>query len=566
MTNRDHTVLACLLAIVGLYVVHLSTVEIQPWDEGLYAVRGEAIAVHGEWWDQTPHALGGLYSSTAPPMTSWGVALGIKLFGRTALGVRFFTLLCSALALWMMYLIGKRFLSYQGAILADCLLGSSLHWVIYARQAMTEVPLMAFVLVALWALEKGERAKGRNGEMAKGRNGWGMPWHARSVFIVAFGAALLTKMAVSFLPVLFVLPMLRRRDLRWTALVMVLGGIVIAAPWYATMMMRYGDDFWLAMTVPHIMTAVEQNVRAMGPLYYVNQLVVAHPMLVVAFIYAVVAVVKRDLLPAREQTDVWSVMMWFISGILVLSLAQTKNPHYVVILLPAAVFVAVYGLERIMSMAPRRLSKLTQSLIMIAVMFVTIPGLRETLKHPSLLVADPIALIIVGIWVVMIIGDLVLPSTIVDAWMIRQYRPLIYIVAGLMFLRVIEVVWTGHKDQIMGGREVSVALMERASVVKHFTYLYHQHNTGDAMNPQLAWYTAGWMNGGDPKYSYTPVHMPERTADLDAVASTAVSGSSWVVYYHPGIDEATELEVTAGLAALYDVAVNNEHYTLFQLR
>jgi hypothetical protein len=127
-------------------------------------------------------------------------------------------------------------------------------------------------------------------------------------------------------------------------------------------------------------------------------------------------------------------------------------------------------------------------------------------------------------------------------------------------------VWNGFPEQIRGGREVAMALLERASAVKHFTYLYHQRNAGDAMNPQLAWYTAGWMNGWDAKYRYTPVHMPEKGADLNVIASVAVSGSSWVAYYHPGMDSVTTTEVTAGLAALYDVTVSNDHYTLYQLR
>jgi hypothetical protein len=38
------------------------------------------------------------------------------------------------------------------------------------------------------------------------------------------------------------------------------------------------------------------------------------------------------------------------------------------------------------------------------------------------------------------------------------------------------------------------------------------------------------------------------------------------VYYHPGITDGSRMEVTAGLAALYDVSIKTNHYTLFQLR
>lgn len=561
MTNRDHTVLACILAIIGLYMVHLSSVEIQPWDEGLYALRGESIVKYGTWWDQTPHTLGGLYSSTAPPLTSWGTAVGISIFGRTVLGVRFFTLLCSALALWMMYLIGKRFLSYQGAILSICVLGTALPWVIYSRQAMTEVPLMAFVLVALWAAD---RVKGWKGERVEGDSQLATRYSL--FFSVAFGAALLTKMAVSLLPVLFVLPLLRDKATRWRAVVMVIGGLAIAAPWYLTMLGRYGDDFWLAMTVPHVLTAVEGNSAGLGPLYYVNQLILAHPVIIVALIYVVAAVFRRSLLPTQDEQTPVLILLWFLVSMIIFSLSATKNPHYVVMILPAAVLAAVYGLERIVTQGPRRLTLLALTMMFVSASYAMMPGLRAALKQPALLLDDTTMLIVLSINGLLIISALFLPLTIVDEWTIRSYRGVVIFVSVGALIRAVTVVWNGYPEQIRGGREIAVSLLEQASAIKQFTYLYHQRNAGDAMNPQLAWYTAGWMNGWDPKYRYTPAHMPEKSADLNVIASVAVSGASWVVYYHPGVDTLTQTEVTAGLAALYDVAVSNPHYTLYQLR
>ena len=86
------------------------------------------------------------------------------------------------------------------------------------------------------------------------------------------------------------------------------------------------------------------------------------------------------------------------------------------------------------------------------------------------------------------------------------------------------------------------------------------------MNPQLAWYTAGWMNGWQDGYSYEPVHMPAETYDLDAVAAVATQPLPWVVYYHPGISDEVRTQVMAGLAVSYDVYEQLEHYTLFVKR
>jgi len=43
MTARHHTVLATLLVLGGLFVMRLTNVEIQPYPEGLYALRGLSI-------------------------------------------------------------------------------------------------------------------------------------------------------------------------------------------------------------------------------------------------------------------------------------------------------------------------------------------------------------------------------------------------------------------------------------------------------------------------------------------------------------------------------------------
>ena len=55
--------------------------EVQPWDEALYCVRANACLQFGAWLDQTQYAVGGLYSSTHPPLLIWLMAGFVKLFG-----------------------------------------------------------------------------------------------------------------------------------------------------------------------------------------------------------------------------------------------------------------------------------------------------------------------------------------------------------------------------------------------------------------------------------------------------------------------------------------------------
>ena len=551
MTSRQHTVLAVLLAIVGFYLIRMSVVEIQPWDEGLYAVRGESIALYGEWWDQTPHALGGLYSSTPPPMASWGVAIGTAIFGRTSLGVRIFTILCAGVALFLFYRIASRFASHQGALVGMIALGTSLHWLVYARQAMTEVPLMMFTLLGLYAaLQLGERATSSD-------------LRAVLLGILAIAGALMTKMTVGLLPALFFLPLLRDREQWWKPLAIIMAGVALAAPWYLHMFSTYGDDIWLSMSIPHLWTSIEGNTGSLGPLYYVNQLLLAHPLVIVALWYVMVAVLQRSILPEREKSGAMLSVLWFVLTMLVFSLAPTKNPHYVVMLLPAALLTAVYAYERLMTDASSRTFGVGLALMASGMMWVMIPSVRTALRSLSF---DAFTMVIAAALILIPVIVFLLPARMLERVKGLGYRAMLIAVVIAGGLQAIGVVFNGRPEDIRGGRQVAVTLLEQAKYYKEFTYLYHRQNAGDAMNPQLAWYTAGWMNGWQEDYTYLPVHMPPETYDLDAVAEIATNPLPWVVYYHPGVDEDVRTSVIAGLAVTYDVYLELEHYTLFLKR
>ena len=550
MTQRDHTVVATILVIIGLYIIGLSALEIQPWDEGLYAVRGEGIVLFGNAWDQTPHALGGLYSSTPPPVASWGVAGGVALLGRTPLGVRLFSLLCSGLALYFLFQIVKRFTTYQAAIVSVVILGMSLHWLVYSRQAMTEVPLMMFTLLALWSSLKNPR------------DGW-------VLFAVGLGGALMTKMTVGLVPILFLLPWFyssKDKSRQW-AITGLVGGLLIAFPWYAHMLSTYGNDFFLSMSIPHVTKAIEGNTASLGPLYYVNQIIVAHPTLIVAFLFVVAAIWKRvQVLGNRNEllnSGMISVLLWWSLGMLVFSFAATKNPHYVVMLLPPAVIVSVVGFQRMIEKLPHRSVAVMYAVLFASSMWSAFPALRDTAKEPTANLALTATLIVVfGLQFVVVL----LPTRLTENLVIKGYKPIIVLCLLVGGVQAVSVTLNGRQEDVQGGREIASRLLENTTFNKHFTYLYHQHNAGDAMNPQLAWYTAGWMQGWNPEFTYEPMHMPEGTADITVAATAGLSNSPWIVYYHPGVTDEVVTTVMASLAVSYVVDTQAGDYVLFSRR
>lgn len=549
MTQRDHTILALIAVLVGLYLLRLSSVEIQPWDEGLYAVRGESIILFDEWWDQTPHALGGLYSSTPPPLPSWSVAAGVSLLGHTAAGVRLLTILMSGIALWLFYGIARSMVSQQGTLVAVLMLGTSLPWVMYSRQAMSEVPLMMFTLLGLWASIRDD--------------------HYRWFGVVAIAGALLTKLTVGLLPALFFLPQLRDRERRWTTLAIIAGGLVVALPWYATMLSRYGDDFWLAMSIPHLTTAIEGNAGSWGPLYYLNQLVISHPLLIAAVVYVIAAVIHRASLPHGDRRAAVLSVFWFVAIMLVLSAAATKNPHYVVMLLPPAVLTACYGYERLSftDHGGRWMILLYGSVLLallwnIDVVRTSMKSATHGLQGVGLLGAVGIA-VIIGVTGITLLASARWRRSVV----IHGYKAIV--VLGLMVGggQAISDVMQGPERMIQGGRSTAQVLLDQSAGSGSFTYLYHQHTAGDAMNPQLAWYLGGWMNGWLPSYRYTPAALPADTVDFNVLVYALALPHQWIVYYHPGIPtDVQKRDVEDVLAVLFRVEQHSGHYTLFRRR
>ncbi|MBU3742636.1 MAG: hypothetical protein FGM24_10190, partial [Candidatus Kapabacteria bacterium] len=486
MTQRGHTVVATIMVLTGMLFLRIGSAEVQPWDEGLYAMRALAIVEHDAWMDQTPYAVGGLYSSTPPPLTSWAVAASIHALGPSPTSLRLYGVLCSALAMAMLYLVMRRIVTFEHAMLAVVVLASALPWWWYARQAMTEVPLMAFTLTALWAA-------------IKLQEGW--KWGAM-VFAAAFGSALLTKMAVSLLPILFIIPVAlhHRRNFVMVMLCLVglVGGIAMAAPWYMHMAATYGNDFLLALTVPQARDVVEGNAGRIGPLYYANQLPVAHALTAVALIYVAAAVVHRRLLPERRQVAALLSVGWYVLAMLLFSVSATKNPHYVVMLLPPAVITAVYGLERLLMHATRRTMVAVYGIVLATSVWSLLPELRASLRY---VFVDTWVAAGVGLMVALTALPWLLPRRVVDRASVSLFKPVVYGVCAAMVARLLWMSLQGYPAEIRGGREVARVLLGGSA--RTFDYVYHRHNGGDAFNPQLDWYLHGWMSGWSVTKSYT---------------------------------------------------------------
>ena len=112
---------ATLLAVASLRFLNLGFLDLQAWDEALYAVRSVGIIQFGGILDQTSFSIGGLYSSLHPPLYVWLTSLSFLIFGVTEFAVRFFSAVFGGLTLMVIYKMGKELHSSKLGFIAAML-------------------------------------------------------------------------------------------------------------------------------------------------------------------------------------------------------------------------------------------------------------------------------------------------------------------------------------------------------------------------------------------------------------------------------------------------------------
>lgn len=539
MSKNLRTALILALALACMYFLRLDSAETQPWDEGLYALRAQSIVTHNAWLDQTEYAMGGLYSSTPPPLVPWVVATSISLFGNGEASIRLFSVICSLMSFILVYLISLRCMTHRTSLLAMCILAGSWHWLVYSRQAMTEVPLMAFCLLAVWAsLKLLETDSARSRLIYSCLGG------------LAFAGALHTKMVVSVIPlmVFVVVAMQSRVVLKYLALATIIG-IGLALPWYGMMAFKYGQQFLSPLAIPQLGIAVEGNARSLGVLYYANQLLVAHPLFALVFIGAAISLwrfKKKALSSPTVTTIMW---IWFVVGLIIFSIAPTKNPHYVVVIIPPAVVLSAYIIEQLTKAQRSSLIVLIVGMLVFVSAWSLLPQARGVYG---------VAGIVGGILLLIVVSRLFshpVTSTII--------MPVAYGVAALMLVRSAWIIGTDQPNLIRGGRDVAKILMESGG--SHFGYMYHQHNEADIYNPQLSWYLQTSAHDWNKAGSQVPFAMHEKSADRRVLEQALSSGLPIIVYYHPGVEGGLMELVDSTLKSSYTVfTMPSEHYTLYK--
>lgn len=175
--------------------------KIRPQDEALYSSISIGMAERGEWL--TPRFLGRL-AFVKPILAFLPTALLVGIFGDSLWSLRFFSVLCGAGVLTLLW-------RWQGWA-ATLLLAANPLFFLLARRNMTDVPVLCAVLLSLYLWGKSERGAG-----------------------AALAWGILTKSIAGMIPALFM-----RQGWRRTVGVAVL----LVAPWHLYQLAVNREWYW----------------------------------------------------------------------------------------------------------------------------------------------------------------------------------------------------------------------------------------------------------------------------------------------------------------------------------
>jgi len=489
-----------VIVVALLRFVNLGYVDLQPWDESLYAVRAETIIKFGDWLDQTPHSIDGHYSSTHPPLYVWLTAFAYKVFGVNEFSARFFSAVFGACTIVLVYFFGRRLFSHTTGFIAALFLGLNPFYTFWTRQGQFDVALVFFLTLGayLYLLSVDSTR----------------PWKYFLAAGAAIGLGLMTKLFVCLIvPFAALCAMFVFDRGRWGShlqaiIVSTAVAFMIALPWHLMMTIRYGngDPLYLASAaqlIERTLIGIEENVKPLGPIYFPNQLIVAFPYATVLFLYESWKVLKQ-----RSSLGDSFLLSWFWVYFVVITVIQTKLAVYMLPLLVPAALLAGRALERMMKEEiPRRIHFL--------LLVLTVVSIGWSLKHEWRIAAkDLIAslaqlqmpsipdLYAVGVFLLLsAFATLVLydlhSRQHSQRWLSVHLPSLMLVPLILVFLSSVVILDRFRYDD--GAKRLAEFLKQRS-----YSELYI---VGGVRNPQLSYYLDGADLGWHPSKFVLRMHL-----------------------------------------------------------
>jgi len=330
------TLLLLLLSIV-MYLTALGAAPIHRHQEARVAEVAREMSVSG---DLIVPRLNGTVRLNKPPLVYWAVLGSYELLGAIdEFAARLPVALCAIAGILLTAALAARLFGPRAGLIAGAVLATTPLYVSAGRRAETDVPMALFAVLALHAFERG---------FIRQEAGW------RWLFFAGMGLAFMSKgvpgVVVPLLAALLYLFWEGR--LRDAARPSFLGGLLltllIIAPWYAVIWKTFPDA--AAVFRFETLHRLGEDAPHAHPFYfylYVLPVQVLPWVLLAPFAWSGIRGDGETRRAARLPAA------WLAGGLGFLMLLETKQPHYLVPLLPAIAILLGGGLDRAIASSRR---------------------------------------------------------------------------------------------------------------------------------------------------------------------------------------------------------------------
>ncbi|MFI5263480.1 MAG: ArnT family glycosyltransferase [Candidatus Kapaibacterium sp.] len=539
--------------VVFLQFYRLDLGEIQSHDEARYILRAEACLRFGAWMDQTQYAIGGLFSSSHPPLIVWMMAIVQFLFGTSVFAVRLVSPIGAVVALHFFYKLSGKLFSRETALYATIALGAAQHFLLYSHHGQFDIPMFAFIVSAsYYAIRSFEEGNMRLACIA------GM----------LFGCVLLSKtiQGIYLLPFLCTLPYIYRTKRRYIILAVMLGiCLAVSLPWHLFMIFRHPDFFNINTG---LISALKTNSYAEGHTithwwYYLNVTIVNFPFIVLGIV-AIVPLFKRLKKPAGTYNRMCLISaIWFVGMVVSLSDFSTRMLHFsLFLLLPTSLFLC-FCLEEFLRFRDKP-KIIAGCILLISALGWSLSELirmsfKEHTFHPIPINA-PLLLLSVGFALIIFL--------LLFKYGSSSPPRIIMLIAAIFLITTNIYRWGSRRNEtfIDGAEDVGKVLFHTSGI--HTLIAYHIGGSYQYMLPQLNYYTDCWLAGWDS----TRTGTTNTWSKLDSLISVnqvprsdaSVIYNSWDAFYTPKQDEKELLmRINQGLSARYAKVLHTKKYQLY---
>jgi len=325
--HADAVFIVVILAFSLIFFVNLGSGVLQIADEQTYSQWAYHMVKTGDYL--TPWAYGAIsFVIGKPPLLEWLMSLAYQVFGVNNFASRIWTAGFGALSLVLIFYLGKKLYNRYVGFMSALVLGTFVTYYVFARYAMTDVPLVCFILASIYffVLSEGKGNANRYAVLSG----------------VFFGLALMTKQIAALLIPLIIFAYLvtTKKSLRvlltkhftlfWGV------GLLLFSPWMIYMAARFGSQFWQWYFVYADLTRSASPVEGhlAGYLFYFNYLAYHENWLWLALLPFAAGLCIFNTFFKRSKQDTL-VFLWMAIVLLVFSFAQTKIYWYIMPVFPA---------------------------------------------------------------------------------------------------------------------------------------------------------------------------------------------------------------------------------------